>query len=244
MLCSLHYPLELLDVVLGEDGSTDKTFETASEMALLLTSCPFHSVTVHRFEDLTERHPPFDPRSDKHQKTHQAARRANLARARNHLLSLGLGDAQLVLWLDSDLKYIPPQLLKIFVAADYDVVTSTCLYQRREGPLALYDRNSWRETNSSLTRQMHLSKDSLVLEGYEPTTDRLYITSLRREGPFVRLDGVGGCALAVKARCHRDGLIFPPYPYRHHIETEGLAKMAQDMGLGLYGMPQLYVVHA
>jgi len=67
--------------------------------------------------------------------------------------------------------------------------------------------------------------------------------------------------LLVRADIHRDGLVFPPYPYgREHpnmrrpgpwgpqimgeIETEGLALMAADMGHQCWGMPNLEVVHA
>ena len=60
---------------------------------------------------------------------------------------------------------------------------------------------------------------------------------------YVALDGVGATMLLVRADLHRKGLIFPPLPYRRHIETEGLAQLARDMGHVCWGMPQLEVVH-
>ena len=59
----------------------------------------------------------------------------------------------------------------------------------------------------------------------------------------VRLDGVGGAVLLVRAELHRHGLVFPPYPHRHRIETEGLAMLALDMGTLSYGMPYVEIVH-
>ncbi len=59
----------------------------------------------------------------------------------------------------------------------------------------------------------------------------------------VRLDGVGGAVLLVHAELHRHGLVFPPFPYRGRIETEGLAMMAMDMGVLSWGLPFVEVLH-
>ena len=50
--------------------------------------------------------------------------------------------------------------------------------------------------------------------------------------------------LLVDATLHRDGLVFPPYSYRGLIDTEGLAAMAADMGLRLWGLPNLLIRHS
>lgn len=57
----------------------------------------------------------------------------------------------------------------------------------------------------------------------------------------VNLDGVGGTALLVKADVHRDGAMFPPFPFYHLIETEGFAKMAARLGWRSWGLPNYYV---
>lgn len=95
----------------------------------------------------------------------------------------------------------------------------------------------------------------LQLEGYG-RTGALYVHKLRRfvgsraaEGDKIgacglaRVDGVGGGMLLVRAQLHRHGLIFPVSPYRHRIETEGLAMMALDMGEMAYAVPLLEVQH-
>lgn len=60
----------------------------------------------------------------------------------------------------------------------------------------------------------------------------------------IDLDGVGGTALLVKADVHRDGAMFPPFPFYHLIETEGFAKMARRLGWKSYGLPNYYVSFA
>jgi peptide chain release factor subunit 1 len=81
-----------------------------------------------------------------------------------------------------------------------------------------------------------------------------------RGGPdLVRLDTVGGTVLLVRGDIHREGLIFPCFPYGAanpaarcpsplavdgEIETEGLGIMARDMGYQCWGMPNLEVLHA
>jgi len=57
----------------------------------------------------------------------------------------------------------------------------------------------------------------------------------------VALDGVGGTALLVKAEVHRDGAMFPPFPFYHLIETEGFAKMAKRLGWSSWGAPNYFV---
>lgn len=57
----------------------------------------------------------------------------------------------------------------------------------------------------------------------------------------MELDGVGGTALLVKADVHRDGAMFPPFPFYHLIETEGFAKMAQRLNWKSYGLPNYFV---
>lgn len=87
-----------------------------------------------------------------------------------------------------------------------------------------------------------ISDDNLLLEGYGDTI-KVYLPNIPSNNPVVPIHGVGGCVLMIKADCHRQGLIFPTFVFKHHIETEGLAKMAARMGIGVFGMPNLYIIH-
>jgi hypothetical protein len=78
---------------------------------------------------------------------------------------------------------------------------------------------------------------------------------------LVELHAVGGTMLLVRADVHRDGLIWPPFRYGLHndrirtdpaslgrpqigeVETEGLAIMADDMGITCWGLPDVEVRH-
>jgi hypothetical protein len=164
----------------------------------------------------------------------QLPRRAVLAKARNHLLFHALDEQDWVLWLDVDIIEYPPDLIERLLATGRDIVHPHCVLQPG-GPT--FDRNGWREHGGVL------------------------LENLRHDAELVRLDSVGGTVLLVRADLHRDGLIFPSFPYgaankavrRPHpmgpavkgeIETEGFGIMALDMGHQCWGMPNLEVLHA
>jgi hypothetical protein len=161
----------------------------------------------------------------------QRIRRSILARARNQLLFRALRDEDWVLWIDVDVVDYPADVLKRMLALRLDIIHPHCV-KTPGGPT--FDRNAWRDDGGK------------TLEDF------------RGQGP-VRLDSVGGTMLLVRADLHRDGLIFPPFPYgvasphirkRHpvwrqgEIETEGLGAMALDMGAQCWGLPDLEILHA
>ena len=236
-LCSLSYPHHLISVALGEDSSVDRSYEIASEYAFNLRNY-FHNVTVHKLSDKLG----AKPRGTRHDREFQQVRRGHLALARNELLARSLADEDWVLWMDSDVKHIPHDIIQHLLSAHQDIVVPTCMYLMADGSPQLYDRNTWRETNESLEFLSKMDKDFLMLEGYSNSA-RIYLPSLASEGVLVTVDGVGGCVLLIRASCHRKGLVFPPFVIDNHIETEGLAKMAVHMGMQAYGFPRLKVIH-
>lgn len=156
----------------------------------------------------------------------QVPRRVMLARSRNHLLFAALREEDWVLWLDVDVIDYPRDVLRQLLATGKDVVTAHCVWRGGH----TFDCNAWRDRGE--TRM-----DSL------------------RDGPeLVRLDGVGAAMLLVRADVHREGLVFPAFPYgrsspfaraprKGEVESEGLGLMAKDMGYECWGMPRLEVVH-
>ena len=157
----------------------------------------------------------------------QLMRRAVLARSRNHLLMRALDDEDWVLWLDVDVIDFPPDIVERLLATGRSIVQPHCVLDYG-GPT--FDRNAWRDHG------------------------RLHMDALREEGTLVRLDAVGGTMLLVRADIHRDGLVFPSFPYgranpaarpgQGELETEGLGLMARDMGHQCWGMPGLEILHA
>jgi len=168
--------------------------------------------------------PPFIHRSAAHL---QPQRRAILARSRNHLLFHALDDEEWVLWMDVDVVEYPPDILERLLAAGKNLVQPHCVLEYG-GPT--FDQNAWFDQG------------------------RFHLEDLRARGDLVELDAVGGTMLLVRADLHRDGLVFPPFPYGRpnprvrterggELETEGLGIMAQDMGHRCWGMPNLEILH-
>ena len=240
-LAKLSYPHDLLSIYFGEDSSSDRTFDMATLIADdLKSNHGFHDAAAYHFNASGGVHGPW---GEVHSRSSQYERRAHLAASRNTLLKVGLtrGEFDYVLWVDSDIKQLPVDLIEQLIFAKSDVVVPSCLFQSGEFKRT-FDKNSWRETPASVEDQEHLPKDILIVEGYS-VTRRIYLPDLKAEGRVVRLDGVGGCALLIKANCHRRGLRFPEKIYSHHIETEGLAKMADHMGFTVVGVPFVEVFH-
>src|SRR5215813_2206261 len=157
----------------------------------------------------------------------QVERRTVLAKSRNHLLMHALDDEDWVLWLDVDVIEYPTDIIERLLATGKDIVHPHCVLEYGG---QTFDKNAWRNKG------------------------RVHMEDLRQEGEMVELDAVGGTMLLVRADLHRDGLIFPAFPYgqesarrrpeRGELETEGLGLMAQDMGHQCWGMPHLEIRHA
>ena len=148
-----------------------------------------------------------------------------LARSRNYLLSRALQDESWVLWLDVDVIAFPADLIERLLATGRDIVQPHCVLEYGG---RTFDQNAWRDRG------------------------RLHLDALRGEGDLVPLDTVGGTVLLIWADVHREGLMFPTFPYGRanplirdggEVETEGLGIMARDMGYQCWGMPRLEVIH-
>ncbi|XP_053403390.1 uncharacterized protein LOC123555092 [Mercenaria mercenaria] len=240
-IVNLTYPHALISIYFGEDGSNDKTFEKGNQIVQQLKRRNnFAEVAALKLNISGGIHELVQVR---HLKESQQYRREHIALARNRLLRFALKQNKFdyILWIDSDVAEIPPDLVQQMLFAKSDVVATSCL-MRSLGYKMKYDRNSWRETNASIKQQSELEPDYLVVEGFGRSL-RIALPDLKSEGRVVPLDGVGGCALMIKADCHRSGLQFPEVVYKHHIETEGLAKMARDMGYSVVGLPFVEVFH-
>ncbi|MBP2314227.1 glycosyltransferase [Azospirillum soli] len=167
----------------------------------------------------------------------QGLRRATIARARNRLLTGALRDEQWALWIDADVVDFPPDVLTRLLDTGHDIVTPNCVTEPG-GPS--FDLNSFQFTDEAAATDPRHWVNGLI----QPPrgVGRRYLHELRGQGP-VRLDGVGGTMLLVRAALHREGLVFPAFSYRGYIETEGLAMMAKDMGVSCWGLPDVEILH-
>ena len=211
----------------------------------------FQSITILR-QDFA---PPLSSQDEKerHKIENQKVRRASMARARNSLLFTTIGPStSWVLWLDGDVIESPPTLIQDLASHDKPVIAPSCMQRfiNDEGKeeIRAYDFNTWRDSDVAQELASKMGPDEVLLEGYaEMATYRTLMTKLatldgdRDERRLMPLDGVGGTALMVKAEVHRDGAMFPPFPFYHLIETEGFAKMARRLGFDVWGLPDYFV---
>ena len=149
----------------------------------------------------------------------QLLRRVRLAMVRNWLLTVALRDHDWVLWLDSDLARLPPDLVQQLAASGKELVVPNCVVEGSSPPRT-YDLNSWQETDESVEALKAVPKDQPVFEGYaESPTFRRHIGSLGQQGStkknvdVVKLDGIGGSAILARGDLFRRGLLFPPFVF-------------------------------
>jgi len=75
--------------------------------------------------------------SKRHEQSWQFTRRRHLAIARNRLLMHALGSVgprvRWVLWIDSDVRHIPRDLVRHLVAVNQSVVVPNCLWKQDNG---------------------------------------------------------------------------------------------------------------
>ncbi|KAE8348032.1 alpha-1,6 mannosyltransferase subunit [Aspergillus coremiiformis] len=258
-LVKLNYPHELISVgFIVPQTKEGQAAATALESAIGKTqSGPipsrFASVSILR-QDFE---PPLQSQDEKerHKLANQKARRESMARARNSLLFTTLGPStSWVLWLDADIVETPPTLIQDLTGHNYPVIVPNC-YQRyynsehKKMEVRPYDYNSWIDSSNAQALAESMEPEEILLEGYAelPTYRTLMAHLADTESPkprrVIELDGVGGTALMVKADVHRDGAMFPAFPFYHLVETEGFAKMAKRLGYQVYGLPDYLVYH-
>ncbi|CDH49555.1 mannan polymerase ii complex anp1 subunit [Lichtheimia corymbifera JMRC:FSU:9682] len=174
----------------------------------------------------------------------QPLRRAAIARARNFLLQSALESKhQYTLWLDPLLAWFPSTLVQDLIAVDEDIVVPNTMIQR-EGNEWGHDKRNWQETELSISLSKEVPEDFIFMEGWlEFTTHRFLMIDMTEMENKVPLDGIGSTCILTRASVHREGINFPAFPFRHHIDTEGFAKAAAAAGYTVYGLPGYKIYH-
>lgn len=256
-LLKLSYPHELITLGFIIPKNKEGNAATAALQAQITQTQ--QGPEKKRFASIIIERQDFDPplmsqeESERHKMENQKVRRAAMSRARNSLLFTTLGPStSWVLWLDADIIETPPTLIQDLASHDKPIVVPNC-FQRFKNPDTQklderpYDFNSWIDSAKAQELGATMGPDDILLEGYaEMATYRQLMAYMYQDNGKVTqeitLDGVGGTALMVKADVHRDGAMFPPFPFYHLIETEGFAKMAKRLGHASTGLPN-YKVH-
>lgn len=211
----------------------------------------FSKITILRQDNDS---PESQLEKDRHAWKAQKERRSQMATARNSLLFSTIGPfTSWVLWLDSDIVETPSSLIQDMAHHDKPVLAANC-YQRyfdeneNKDSIRPYDFNNWAESDEGLRLASVLPDDQIIVEGYQeivtyrPLMAHFYDQN-GNANDEMPLDGVGGTCLLVKADVHRDGAMFPNFPFYHLIETEGFAKMCKRLGYEVFGLPNYLVYH-
>lgn len=210
----------------------------------------FASITILRQD--TENPLTSQNEAERHKMENQRARRSAMAKARNSLLFTTLGPTtSWVFWLDADIVEFPPSIIQDLADYDAPIIAPNCFQRyyddKKKAPgVRPYDYNNWIDSPTAKELGAKMGKDDILLEGYaEMPTYRSLMAMLydpsADPGTKIKLDGVGGAALLVKADVHRDGAMFPPFAFYHLIETEGFARMARRLNWDSYGLPNYLV---
>ncbi|EAW11647.1 mannosyltransferase complex subunit MNN9 [Aspergillus clavatus NRRL 1] len=258
-VAKLTYPHELISLgfIIPKDKAGNAAVAALEDAVRKTQAGPL----AQRFASISILRQDFDPplasqdEKERHKLSNQKLRREAMSRARNSLLFTTLGPATAwVLWLDADIVETPASLIQDLTAHNYPVLVPNC-YQRyynaesRKMDIRPYDYNSWIDSSTAQALAATLGPDDILLEGYAelPTYRTLmaHLADTANPNPrkVIELDGVGGTALLVKADVHRDGAMFPAFPFYHLVETEGFAKMAKRLGYSVYGLPDYFVYH-
>lgn len=142
-------------------------------------------------------------------------------------------------------------MIQDLASHDKPVLVPNCFQrfknEKGEADVRPYDYNSWQDSDTAAKLAASMGPEEILLEGYDVATYRTLMAMVGDKGEYrdqraiIPLDGVGGTALLVKAEVHRDGAMFPPFPFYHLMETEGFAKMARRLGWGCWGLPNYFV---
>ncbi|EDU43073.1 alpha-16 mannosyltransferase subunit Mnn9 [Pyrenophora tritici-repentis] len=212
----------------------------------------FAAITILRQD--TESPLQSQDEAERHKMENQKARRAAMAKARNSLLFTTLGPTtSWVLWIDGDIVETPPTLIQDLADYDVPIIVPNCFQkyyneEKKAMDIREYDFNNWIDSPTAQALGAKMGKDDILLEGYAemPTyrslMAKMYDSSADPRAK-IKLDGVGGATLLVKAEVHRDGAMFPPFAFYHLIETEGFAKMANRLNWESFGLPNYLVYH-
>jgi glycosyltransferase involved in cell wall biosynthesis len=229
---ALDYPRDRLHWIVLEGDSRDDTAARAG--AMLAAAEGYATTRLLRFDV------GFEPGAGGRGRVSiQRGRRSAIAACRNRLLEAAMETpADYILFIDVDMSEIPPDALRRALEWRAPVLAANCLRHEGEG---IFDRNSFRYTRPVSDRMAR----RYVRDGiYQPPGG--YFRHYPAPAPAPRIEPlscVGGTFLLIRRDVVAAGTDFPEQPYQLHIETEGFALKAADLGFGSFMDAGLLVRH-
>ncbi|KNG86140.1 mannan polymerase complex subunit MNN9 [Aspergillus nomiae NRRL 13137] len=216
-LAHLNYPHELISLgFIIPNTKEGSAALSALETAISKTQ---NGPIPSRFASISILRQDFEPplqsqdEKERHKLENQKARRESMSRARNSLLFTTLG---------------PSTSWVLWLDADIIETPPTLIQDLTGHNYPVIVPNCYQRYYNTDHKQMEV---------------RPYDFNSPNPRRVIELDGVGGTALMVKADVHRDGAMFPAFPFYHLVETEGFAKMAKRLGYQVFGLPDYFVYH-
>ena len=230
LLEKLSYPHWLTDLAFLVSDTTD---ETLAHVSLALDRIQQHKNPAIPFASISIIEKDFGLTTsqnveDRHAFEYQAPRRMAMARARNYLLYTALKPYHSwVYWRDVDIVEAPASIIEDLISHDRDVIVPNIWFHRldKEGTdvEGRFDYNSWIDTAKTRKMLAKLAKDTVIVEGYPShfDTGRVYMAKMGdwRDDPTkeIKLDGIGGVSVMVKADVHRSGRVPRSFLRPHSI---------------------------
>lgn len=224
--------LELSSLSLGLLTASHDEYELYKNVT---ASLPFArtSIILHSGYDAS-----VPDRNGRHDESLQVVRRREIARVRNYLMSTTLAWETHILWLDSDVYELSPNIVQTMIQYSTTNDTVGLLTARCERDWSPdYDLNSYAIIPGAVPQR----ESKHFPSPYERPPSRTAgdLVDGTTDDDLIRLDAIGGTILYIRADVVRQGLMFASNPvigiswdedgYDAH-ETEGLCVNARPMG--------------
>ena len=185
----------------------------------------------------------------------EVEKRQYLATLKNELVSTALGpETRYIMWMDENIVETPQTLLEDMISVGKPVVAANIQRRDKEGPASYHYENSksWIENDHWRQVQNSYADNYIFMEGVGAVdTKRMHLDDMRTVDPAqgvkldsIVIDSVSVACTLVLSDVHRDGAMFPNFPFHHRIDAEGFSKMAQRLNYELSGMPNYFVYHS
>lgn len=218
----------------------------------------FKKITILLEETASSSNKPIDdkePSSTDPNLNLEIHKRKSMALMKNELLFATLGpEVSWILWLDGRVTKTPTSLIQDLTNHGKPILTTNILRRKDTGNDKDQDDffhpdtlNNWVNSQVSVNMVSDLSKNDILIEGVSiKDTDRPLMRQFYdiNSSPLteMELDSVGTSCTLIRSDIHRDGAMFPSFPFYNLIETEGFTKMAKRLGYQAYGLPN-YVIY-
>jgi len=230
---ALDYPKDRIHLRLLEGDSRDATRDLAASL-IAARQDAYASVKLIKLDLGLDLGPGRRSRPEV-----QLHRRSGIAACRNALLRDGLEtNSDWFLCLDIDLVGLPADTLRRAIEFNGPILMANCLL---EGTTAVFDLNAFRYTHPVTDRMA----GRFVTGGlYQPPKGYFrHYPAATASNVLEPLHSVGGTCLLIRRDVIEAGVDFPEHPYQLHIETEGFALKAAELGFGAFSAPGLHVFH-